>query len=101
MPDPFYSQAAWQKLRAQTKARWKRDGKACAFCHQPLDWQTKGALIVDHIKNRKQHPRLALDPSNCQVVHHHCNSRKGAWDERGKPRVATGSDGFPENSDWS
>jgi len=33
-------------------------------------------MFVDHIKNRKQHPALALDMGNLCVVHPNCNTRK-------------------------
>lgn len=50
MPDDFYSSHAWQKLRAQVKARWKRLGLSCAMCRMPLDWGSKGMVHVDHVK---------------------------------------------------
>lgn len=38
-------------------------------------------MNVDHIKPRKTHPHLALDPSNLQVLCDVCNHGKGNWDK--------------------
>ena len=37
-------------------------------------------LNVDHIKPRKTHPEIALDPNNLQVLCGLCNKGKGNWD---------------------
>ena len=74
MPDPFYGSAAWQKLRSRAKRIWMASGKPCAYCGQPF--KAGEQLFVDHIKNRKQHPALALDMGNLCVVHPNCNTRK-------------------------
>lgn len=97
--DTFYSSIEWQKLRAKVKAQWRRDGKPCAFCGQALDWTTKGAVLVDHILNRKRHPERALDPTNLCCLHSACNTRKASWVEK-NDKPAVGLDGFPENSGW-
>jgi 5-methylcytosine-specific restriction endonuclease McrA len=95
MPDPFYSSPEWHKLRAKTKATWKAQGKPCAYCGEPIEWAIKGEAVVDHVLNRKKHPDKALDPSNLQVLHHSCNSKKAAYFENNsKPTI--GFDGFPE-----
>ena len=99
MPDPFYSTPEWQKLRAKTRARWKRDGRPCSFCHQPLDWSKPRGVVVDHTKNRKQFPHLALDPSNLTCVCHPCNSKKASWVENNS-KVETNASGFPVGSEW-
>ncbi len=95
----FYSTPEWHKLRAQTRARWKRAGLPCAYCGEPLTWE-RGQTVVDHIKNRKQYPNLAHEPSNLQVVHHGCNTRKAAHVENTN-KVEIGADGFPVNSEWT
>ena len=88
--DQFYYGKPWQKLRAQTKARWKRAGLPCGICQDPIDWNARP--IVDHIISRRQAPHREMDPSNLQVVCHQCNSRKA----KGVKVVRTGADGFPE-----
>ena len=97
MSDGFYSQPSWHKLRAKTKAVWKRENRLCGYCNHPIDWNE--IVVVDHIKNRRRHPDLALEPSNLQCVHHACNTRKAAYVENGnKPAVR--EDGFAVGSDW-
>jgi len=95
MPDLFYSSPEWHKLRAKTKATWRAQGRPCPYCNQPIDWAIKGGTTVDHILNRRKHPDKALDPSNLQVVHSSCNSKKAAYVENNnKPRINV--DGFPD-----
>lgn len=96
--DPFYSSKAWWKIRAKVKAIWKAKGLACAYCNEPLDWDARP--IVDHIKNRKQHPELALELTNLQVLHHRCNSVKYHHVEI-NDKVEIGLDGYPKDSEWS
>ena len=101
MNDGFYSTTDWHKLRSKTKAMWKREQRPCAYCGKPIDWHAPGAKVsVDHVLNRKKHPDLALEPTNLQVVHHECNTKKAAYVENNK-RPAIGTDGFPTDSEWS
>lgn len=78
----FLQSYAWRKLRMQIL---KKYGARCQCCGAtPAD----GIVIhVDHIKPRKRHPELALDPSNLECLCEVCNHGKGNWDEtdwRGK-----------------
>ena len=95
MPDLFYSSPEWHKLRAKTKATWKAQGKPCAYCGEPIEWAIKGGTTVDHILNRRKHPDRALDPSNLQVVHSKCNTKKASYYENNN-KPAIGLDGLPE-----
>ena len=95
--DPFYHSAAWKKLRAQTRARWKRAGLPCAWCNQPITPDQK--TIVDHAIPRKDRPDLALDPGNMLVMHHACHSRKTQHvDYSDRPEI--NADGIPVGSEW-
>ena len=97
MNDAFYSNKEWHKVRAKTKALWKANNYPCGYCKQPIDWTQRP--IVDHKLNRKQHPDLALDLSNLQVVHHACNTKKAAYFEN-NTKIEVQSNGFPVGSDW-
>ena len=94
--EPFYSSAAWRELRSKVRAKWKAAGQPpCPICGQPIT----GVPIVDHIKDRKRHPGLALMESNLRVTCHPCNTRKGIWEDRDRgPEI--GIDGFPKGSNW-
>lgn len=92
MADGFYKTTTWQKLRARTVRLWRASGKPCAYCGKPFE---PGQLIfVDHIKNRRQFPALALDPRNLCCVHRDCNTKKAAYYEN-NAREAVGIDGLP------
>lgn len=93
MPDKFYSTRAWHGTRSKVKARWRRSGKTCAYCHKPIDWDDKPT--VDHVINRAKRPDLALDLDNLVVVHHQCNTRKYHATESAKAKPAIGADGYP------
>ena len=99
MTETFYGTNEWIKLRSKVKAKWKRDNKPCGFCGKEIDWSIKGGVITDHIKNRRQYPHLALDESNCQILHHGCNTRKASWVENSS-KTPTNSSGFPSGSEW-
>lgn len=72
--DPFYSTYEWAQLRYKTLLL---HGKKCQCCRaSPPDVR----LNVDHIKNRRDHPELALDIKNTQVLCELCNKGKGNWD---------------------
>lgn len=90
--DPFYSSYAWKTLRSSIVRQWKAKNRPCAYCLQPFkqgDW-----YFVDHIKNRKQHPELALTPENLCCMHRDCNTKKAAFFEN-NAREQIGVDGFP------
>ena len=73
--EDFLLSFEWRKRRMEIL---KRDGAKCACCGAtPKD----GVRVhVDHIKPRKKHPELALDPNNLQVLCEVCNHGKGNWD---------------------
>lgn len=71
----FLRSYEWRELRMRVL---KRDGAKCACCGAT---PANGAVMnVDHIKPRRTHPELALDPNNCQVLCETCNHGKGNWD---------------------
>ena len=57
----------------------KREGAICACCGASR--KTGAVINVDHIKPRRTHPHLALDPENLQVLCDACNHGKGNWDD--------------------
>lgn len=74
--DAFLVSYEWRRTRMEVL---KRDGARCACCGgSPLEGRV---MNVDHIKPRKTHPHLALDPSNLQVLCDVCNHGKGNWDK--------------------
>ncbi len=94
--DAFYSSAAWRELRNKVRGRWQAAGKPpCPICGQKIS----GMPVVDHIKDRRRHPGLALMEANLRVVCHPCNSRKAAWSDNANT-VETGADGFPKGCGW-
>lgn len=68
----FLASFAWIRLRMFVL---ERDGAKCACCGRTRKDGVK--LNVDHIKPRKTHPELALDPDNLQVLCNVCNLGKG------------------------
>lgn len=72
----FLSSYEWRVLRMKIL---KRDGARCACCGAtPRD----GVVMhVDHIKPRRTHPEMALDPDNLQVLCEVCNHGKSNWDD--------------------
>jgi 5-methylcytosine-specific restriction endonuclease McrA len=66
--DPFYKSKQWISLR-----QWvlNRDQHRCVICQS--DVSAPGQARVDHIKPRRQHPRLALDPANCRTLCTRCD----------------------------
>ena len=67
--DPFYSSKEWQRLRYKTL----RANPDCD-CGQPAD-------TVDHIKSRRTHPFLQLDPLNLRTMCRSCHSARTIKDE--------------------
>lgn len=72
----FLRSYEWRILRMEIL---KKYGTKCMCCGAtPRD----GIVIhVDHIKPRKTHPDLALDPDNLQVLCEACNHGKANWDD--------------------
>ncbi len=74
--DAFLASYEWRKLRMQILLR---DSARCGCCGAS---RIEGRVMhVDHIKPRKTHPELALDPNNLQVLCDICNHGKGNWDQ--------------------
>lgn len=71
----FLQSYEWQRVRMFVL---RRDGAKCACCGATP--RTGAVMNVDHIKPRRTHPELALDPTNCQVLCNNCNKGKGNWD---------------------
>jgi 5-methylcytosine-specific restriction endonuclease McrA len=90
----FYAQTKWIKLRNSVKKEWRSAGLVCAVCGQPLQWGVRGAVVVDHILNRKQYPDRAYDRANLQCVCHGCNTRKAHHVEL-NDKEPIGEDGLP------
>lgn len=74
--DAFLESFEWRKIRMQVLIR---DGARCACCGATR--QDGRQMHVDHIKPRKLHPELALEPKNLQVLCDVCNHGKGNWDQ--------------------
>lgn len=70
--DEFLRTFEWRRVRMQVL---ERDGARCSCCGRTA--ADGVAIHVDHIKNRKSHPHLALDPANLQVLCGDCNHGKG------------------------
>ena len=70
-PD-FLMSFEWRKLRLETLRRY---GAKCQCCGATP--ATGAVMNVDHIKSRRRHPELALDPENLQVLCGDCNHGKG------------------------
>lgn len=79
----FYNSQAWRKKRKDIK---KRDNNECQWCKKEgrvtIDTGTlnrngrkKNALIVHHIKERLEHPELALDDDNLVTVCFKCHEQ--------------------------
>jgi len=91
----FYSSKAWKEISAKVRKHWRATGKPCGYCGLPIERGQR--TIVDHIVNRRQAPHLALAPSNLQLVHHACNSKKASFIEN-NTKKPVGYDGLPD--DW-
>jgi 5-methylcytosine-specific restriction endonuclease McrA len=92
----FYSSVAWQSLRGKARARWRRLGLGCGMCRMPLDWDSPGAVSVDHIRPRATHPHLALQITNLQCLHTApCHNGLKQRMESGTLKAEVGLDGWP------
>lgn len=92
----FYGSLAWQKLRSKVKAHWRRSNLPCGLCHGKLDWATKGAVVVDHIKPRRTHPGLAMSPLNLMCAHKSpCHDKMKKIQELNSGKKKIGIDGWP------
>lgn len=71
----FLDTRAWRTLRYRVL---KEQGARCQCCGATP--KSGAQMNIDHIKPRKTHPNLALDPDNLQVLCSDCNAGKGNWD---------------------
>ncbi|MBX3499372.1 MAG: HNH endonuclease [Alphaproteobacteria bacterium] len=79
----FYASREWLTLRYDTL---RRHGPRCQCCGAT---GPEAIIQVDHILPRRDHPELALDPGNLQVLCRPCNLGKGADDTTDwRPRMA-------------
>lgn len=78
----FYNSSAWLKTR---EAVLKRDNYECSWCKKKGAVTTKDSatLEIDHIKELKDYPDLALDLDNLRVLcNHHHNVRHGRFKKK-------------------
>jgi hypothetical protein len=74
--DPFYTNAAWRKLRNQYI-------EANPLCEHHLEYGNYvEAKIVDHKKPRSQRPDLELDWNNLQSLCQRCHQQKTAKEKQ-------------------
>lgn len=74
--DPWYKRKLWRELRAMQLA----DFPLCEVCKQ------RGKMVpateVHHIKARRSHPELALEPDNLQSICKPCHARHELGERR-------------------
>ncbi len=93
--DPFYKSKEWYSVRGKALAR---DKYKCRMCGCSV--RGKGNAHVDHIKDRKHYPHLALVLSNLQTLcSFHHNSTK-ARDEN-NPARGVDINGLPNDGRWT
>jgi 5-methylcytosine-specific restriction enzyme A len=85
--DPFYSSAAWIRVRNQKRL----DDPLCEECLK--DGVCKPMSEVDHVLPRWEHPELALEPSNLQSLCKSHHSRKTLHERREPMEQRTGGGG--------
>lgn len=88
--EPFYKTKAWRKLRLNTLYR---DKFTCTQCGASV--AGKGRSRVDHIKPRRSHPELALEPTNVRTLCINCDAKRHAEKGGGPERNPVGADGYP------
>jgi hypothetical protein len=73
---------AWRVLRDQYRKECAAVKSPCWICGESIDyaleWPDRMAFEADHILGVKNHPELALDPSNLAPSHSRCNKSRGA-----------------------
>lgn len=76
LAERFYDSEEWLRLRYDALLR---SAGTCDCCGcRPSKFNP---LQVDHIKPRSKYPKLALEPTNLQVLCKQCNIGKGNSDE--------------------
>jgi 5-methylcytosine-specific restriction endonuclease McrA len=97
--DAFLRHWKWRRVRYEVLFR--SDGRCC-LCGRSKRGHSV-TLNVDHVKSRKTHPHLALDPKNLQVLCADCNIGKGNKpdDWRSPAQIAqAGHSGFRPPQPW-
>lgn len=76
----------YRAMREDLKATWQRADAPCWICGQEVDYDgdphLPDSFDLDHVKSRKKHPELALDPRNCKPSHVRCNRSRKNKDPR-------------------
>jgi HNH endonuclease len=77
----FLDTYEWATLRCKALKKYGGTCKACGMRAGMIgDDGRPAAINVDHIKNRRQWPHLALELSNTQPLCHLCNKGNSNWD---------------------
>lgn len=80
MPSSGIHSSAYQRNRAAKRDEWKRRGRRCAICGEPIDYDLPNTdpnhFQLDHIKSRDKFPDLEFDPLNWAPAHASCNKHK-------------------------
>lgn len=80
MSDPRKT-TRWRKLRAELYRRDRAASAPCWICHQPIDYRarpgTPDSWEPDHMRDVKNYPQLAFEPSNIMPAHCSCNRARG------------------------
>lgn len=71
----FYGSAEWKLLR---QSILERDNFECVFCKAEgkVTDSNISILEIDHIKELKDHPELALEPSNLRTLCKDCHNKR-------------------------
>lgn len=71
----FYNSQAWRLKREEIK---KRDNYECQWCKAEGRVTTKhhSVLEVDHIKELKEYPELALENDNLRTLCNDCHNKR-------------------------
>jgi hypothetical protein len=77
----FYNSPAWKKLRQRNFAN---SILCCAMCGK--DVSGKGEAQTDHIRERRDHPVLALVPANLRILCHSCHNLRHGPDKAKRMR---------------
>jgi 5-methylcytosine-specific restriction endonuclease McrA len=88
--DPFYSSPEWLTVRRQVLIR---DQWRCTVCHR--DVHKKGQARVDHIKDKRAHPELALHMPNLRTFCASCDNKRHAEKGHGHSNFGVARDGTP------
>ncbi|SJZ89574.1 HNH endonuclease [Pilibacter termitis] len=73
--NPFYLSKEWRKIRKEVLVR---DHYECVWCRKRGEVTTlaSATLEVDHIKELKDYPELALDKDNLRTLCKKCHNER-------------------------